>query len=49
MPEIKTTELTKRYGNLVAVDNFDLEIRQGELLALLGVNGAGKTTAIKML
>lgn len=49
MPEIKTTELTKRYGNLAAVDNFDLEIRQGELLALLGVNGAGKTTAIKML
>jgi len=49
MPEIKTTELTKRYGNLVAVENFDLEIRQGELLALLGVNGAGKTTAIKML
>ena len=49
MPEIKTTELTKRYGNLAAVDNFDLEIRQGELFALLGVNGAGKTTAIKML
>lgn len=49
MPEIKTTELTKRYGNLAAVDNFDLEIRQGELLALLGVNGAGKTTVIKVL
>ena len=49
MPEIKTTELTKRYGNLAAVENFDLEIRQGELLALLGVNGAGKTTVIKML
>ena len=46
---IKTTGLTKRYKNLTAVDKISLEIRQGELFALLGVNGAGKTTAVKML
>ena len=49
MLAIETTELTKRYKNLTAVDRLNLEIRQGELFALLGVNGAGKTTAIKML
>ena len=49
MLAIETTELTKRYKNLTAVDRMNLEIRQGELFALLGVNGAGKTTAIKML
>ena len=49
MQEIKTTQLTKRYHNLTAVDQLDLEIRQGELFSLLGVNGAGKTTTIKML
>ena len=49
MLEIKTTQLVKRYKNLTAVDKLCLEIRQGELFSLLGVNGAGKTTAIKML
>ena len=49
MPAIKATALTKRYKNLTAVDGLDLEIRRGELFSLLGVNGAGKTTAIKML
>ena len=48
MYAIQTTQLVKRYGNLVAVDKLNLEIRQGELFSLLGVNGAGKTTAIKM-
>lgn len=41
--------LTKRFGDLVAVDSVDLEIAGGELFGLLGPNGAGKTTIIKML
>ena len=49
MEAIKTTSLTKRYQTLTAVDHLNLEIKQGELFALLGVNGAGKTTVIKML
>ena len=49
MQAIKTTQLVKRYKNLTAVDKLGLEIQQGELFSLLGVNGAGKTTAIKML
>ena len=49
MHAIKTNALVKRYKDITAVDQLDLEIRQGELFSLLGVNGAGKTTAIKML
>ena len=49
MPAIQTMELTKRYQNLTAVDRLQLDVQQGELFSLLGVNGAGKTTAIKML
>jgi len=49
MLTIKTMDLAKQYKNLTAVDKLNLEIRQGELFSLLGVNGAGKTTAIKML
>ena len=49
MPAILTQNLTKQYRGLTAVDNLNLEIPEGELFALLGVNGAGKTTSIKML
>ena len=49
MEAIKTINLTKTYGALIAVDHLNLEIKQGELFSLLGVNGAGKTTTIKML
>ena len=49
MEAIKTINLTKKYKDLVAVDNLNLQIEQGELFSLLGVNGAGKTTTIKML
>jgi ABC-2 type transport system ATP-binding protein len=49
MDAIQTVNLTKKYGDLTAVDNLNLQVKQGELFALLGVNGAGKTTAIKML
>ena len=49
MQAIKATDLVKRYKNITAVDKLNLEINKGELFSLLGVNGAGKTTAIKML
>ena len=49
MSAIKTTDLVKRYQKLTAVDKLNLEIQNGELFSVLGVNGAGKTTAIKML
>jgi ABC-2 type transport system ATP-binding protein len=41
--------LVKRYGDVVAVDGLDLEIRRGECFGLLGPNGAGKTTTIEIL
>jgi ABC-2 type transport system ATP-binding protein len=46
---IKTLNLTKQFGNRVAVNNLNVEIKQGEIFSLLGTNGAGKTTTIKML
>lgn len=49
MNAIETKGLTKRYKKKTAVDHLDLTIAQGELFALLGVNGAGKSTTIKML
>lgn len=49
MNAIEIKNLTKSYRDVVAVDHLNLEIKEGELLSLLGVNGAGKTTAIKML
>lgn len=49
MEAIRTERLSKRYKDILAVDALDLTVEQGELFALLGVNGAGKTTAIKML
>lgn len=49
MTAIKTDKLTKKYKDLTAVDNLNLSIEKGELFALLGVNGAGKTTAIRLL
>lgn len=49
MEVIKAENLTKRFGDLVAVDNLDLSIAPGELFALVGSDGAGKTTTLRML
>jgi len=49
LPIIETHGITKRYGNLVAVDHIGLKIDEGEIFGLLGPNGAGKTTLISML
>ena len=46
---IETVNLTKNYKDTIAVNNLNLQIKEGELFSLLGVNGAGKTTTIKML
>ncbi len=47
MIEIK--DCTKRYGELIAVDNLSLAVEKSEIFGLLGPNGAGKSTTIKML
>ena len=49
MEAIKTAHLTKRYKGFTAVDRLDLTVHEGELYGLLGVNGAGKSTTVKML
>ena len=46
---IQLIELTKRFGQLVAVDHISLHVKRGEIFGFLGPNGAGKTTTIKML
>ncbi|MEG0614948.1 MAG: ABC transporter ATP-binding protein, partial [Oscillospiraceae bacterium] len=46
---VKIDGLVKRYGSLVAVDNLNLEISEGEIFGLLGPNGSGKSTAINCL
>src|SRR5262245_16217907 len=46
---IETRGLRKIFGPLVAVESLDLDVRQGEIFGLLGPNGSGKTTTIRML
>ncbi|MDQ3308479.1 MAG: ATP-binding cassette domain-containing protein [Actinomycetota bacterium] len=46
---ITTRELTKRFGQIVAVDHLDLDVREGDIYGFLGANGSGKTTTVRML
>ena len=46
---IKTQGLSKKYGNVVAVDNLSFEVEKGEIFGLVGPDGAGKTTTLRML
>lgn len=46
---IKATGLVKRYGRVVALDHADFELREGEILAVIGDNGAGKSTMVKAI
>ncbi|MEO6097422.1 MAG: ATP-binding cassette domain-containing protein, partial [Fibrobacteria bacterium] len=46
---IRTQHLTKRFGAFTAVDQIDVAVAKGEIFGFLGANGAGKTTAIRML
>ena len=46
---IQTKQLTKKFGNVLAVDQLDLDVKEGEVFGFLGPNGAGKTTTVRML
>jgi ABC-2 type transport system ATP-binding protein len=46
---VKTTQLTRRFGDFTAVDGLDFTVQRGEVYGFLGLNGAGKTTTIRML
>ena len=48
-PAIKTTDLSKRFGDFTAVDKVSFEIERGEIFGFVGSNGCGKTTTMKML
>ena len=49
MSVIRATGLTKHYGDVTALDGFDLNLEPGRIVGLIGPNGSGKTTAIKTL
>ena len=46
---VKLTSVSKRYGDITAVDYLDLEVKKGEIFGLLGPNGSGKSTTLKMI
>jgi ABC-2 type transport system ATP-binding protein len=48
-PSVKLASVSKRYGDITAVDYLDLEVKKGEILGLLGQNGSGKSTTLKMI
>ena len=48
-PAIEINQLTKRYGEFLALDSLTLQVERGQILGFIGPNGAGKTTTIRIL
>lgn len=46
---IETTQITKTYGKVLALDHVDICVKRGDIYGLIGVNGAGKSTLLKLL
>ena len=46
---IETRKLTKRYGNLIAANEIDLKLDEGDVFGFIGPNGSGKTTTMRMI
>ncbi|MEM2179421.1 MAG: ABC transporter ATP-binding protein [Nitrososphaeria archaeon] len=49
VPAVKLVDVSKRYGDLIAVEDLNLEVKRGEIFGLLGPNGSGKSTTIKII
>ena len=49
MPEVKVVNLTKKFGNITALNNINLEIHDKEYFSLLGPSGCGKTTLLRLI
>jgi ABC-2 type transport system ATP-binding protein len=49
VPIIRATNLSRRFGEMIAVDHFDIEVARGEIFGLVGPDGAGKTTTMRLL
>ncbi|MFX0151367.1 MAG: ATP-binding cassette domain-containing protein, partial [Candidatus Hodarchaeota archaeon] len=47
--DIEMSQVSKRFGDVTAVDNLDLQVKRGEVFCLVGPNAAGKTTTIRLL
>ncbi len=48
-PSVELVHLTKRFGGVVAVDDLNLTVREGEFFSLLGPSGCGKTTTLRLI
>ena len=49
MPDVTLSGISKRYGDVVAIDHVDLEVAPGEFFTMLGPSGSGKTTTLRMI